>query len=88
MFRLDEGLKVYLHREAVDFRKYINGLATLLATLPKARRADDYEALLPWRLTPRAQSCIQVPVAHQEAGLLARLRYWHALRVFHSGTLS
>jgi hypothetical protein len=55
MFRLDEGLKVYLHREAVDFRKYINGLATLLATLPKARRADDYEALLPWRLTPRAR---------------------------------
>ena len=30
MFRLDEGLKVYLHREAVDFRKNINGLATLV----------------------------------------------------------
>ena len=30
MFRLDEGLKVYLHREAVDFRKNINGLAALV----------------------------------------------------------
>ncbi len=27
MFRLDEGLKVYLHREAIDFRLSINGLA-------------------------------------------------------------
>jgi transposase len=30
MFRLDDGLKVYLHREAVDFRKNINGLVTLV----------------------------------------------------------
>jgi transposase len=30
MFRLDAELKVYLHREAVDFRKSINGLATLV----------------------------------------------------------
>ena len=30
MFRLDPELKVYLHREAVDFRKNINGLATLV----------------------------------------------------------
>jgi len=30
MFRLDAGLKVYLHREAVDGRKSINGLATLV----------------------------------------------------------
>ncbi len=30
MFRLDEGLKVFLHREAVDGRKNINGLATLV----------------------------------------------------------
>ena len=29
MFRLDEGLKVYLHREAIDFRLSINGLALL-----------------------------------------------------------
>lgn len=27
MFRFDAGLKVYLHREAVDGRKNINGLA-------------------------------------------------------------
>ena len=30
MFRLDEGLKVYLHRAPVDFRLNINGLATLV----------------------------------------------------------
>lgn len=27
MLRLDVGLRVYLHRDAVDFRKNINGLA-------------------------------------------------------------
>lgn len=30
MFRLDPTLKVYLHREAVDFRKNINGLSALV----------------------------------------------------------
>lgn len=30
MFRFDAGLKVYLHREAVDGRKNINGLALLV----------------------------------------------------------
>lgn len=30
MFRLDEGLRVYLHREPVDFRLSINGLAVLV----------------------------------------------------------
>jgi len=30
MFRLDADLRVYLHREAVDFRLGINGLATLV----------------------------------------------------------
>lgn len=30
MFRLDEHLKVYLHRAPVDFRLNINGLATLV----------------------------------------------------------
>lgn len=30
MFRFDAGLKVYLHREAVDFRQSINGLAALV----------------------------------------------------------
>ena len=30
MFRFDPGLKVYLHREAVDGRKAINGLALLV----------------------------------------------------------
>lgn len=30
MFRFDEGLKVYLHREAIDFRIGLNGLAILV----------------------------------------------------------
>ena len=30
MFRLDDGLRVYLHREPVDFRLNINGLAGLV----------------------------------------------------------
>jgi len=30
MFRLDAGLKVYLHRDAIDGRKNINGLALLV----------------------------------------------------------
>lgn len=30
MLRFDEGLKVYLHREPVDFRLSINGLAVLV----------------------------------------------------------
>jgi len=30
MFRLDAETKVYLHREAVDFRKSINGLVVLV----------------------------------------------------------
>jgi len=30
VFRLDEGLKVYLHREPVDFRLNINGLSALV----------------------------------------------------------
>ena len=30
MFRLDAELKVYVHREAVDFRKSINGLAAIV----------------------------------------------------------
>ena len=30
MFRIDSGLKVFLHREAVDGRKNINGLALLV----------------------------------------------------------
>jgi transposase len=30
VFRLDEGLKVYLHREPIDFRLNINGLALMV----------------------------------------------------------
>jgi transposase len=34
VFRLDEGLKVYLHRAPVDFRLNINGLAALVQQAP------------------------------------------------------
>jgi transposase len=30
VFHFDENLKVYLHRDAVDFRKSINGLSVLV----------------------------------------------------------
>ncbi|WP_322067028.1 IS66 family insertion sequence element accessory protein TnpB [Burkholderia ubonensis] len=30
MFRFDEGLKIYLHRDPVDFRMGINGLSILV----------------------------------------------------------
>lgn len=30
MFRLDDELKVYLHREAIDFRAGLNGLAIMV----------------------------------------------------------
>ena len=30
MFRLDEALKVYLHRAPIDFRLHINGLSVLV----------------------------------------------------------
>jgi transposase len=43
VFRLDEALKVYLHREPIDFRLNINGLALLvekaLGLDPFARRS-------------------------------------------------
>ena len=52
MFRLDEGLKVYLHREAVDFRKNINGLATLVEQSLGLERVMNFDrrsrASRPW----------------------------------------
>jgi transposase len=41
VFRLDEGLKVYLHREPIDFRLNINGLAMLVE---KALGLDPFAA--------------------------------------------
>ena len=41
MFRLDEGLKVYLHRAPIDFRLNINGLATVVE---KALGLDPFAA--------------------------------------------
>ncbi|MEX3582264.1 MAG: IS66 family insertion sequence element accessory protein TnpB [Burkholderia sp.] len=58
MFRFDEDLKVYLHRDAVDFPKSINGLSALVAQSMKLdplgragyrfrnRRADRIKRLL------------------------------------------
>ena len=43
MFRLDEGLRVYLHREPIDFRLNINGLALLVE---KALGLDPFGACL------------------------------------------
>jgi hypothetical protein len=45
VFRLDEALKVYLHREPIDFRPNINGLA-LLVEKPSA-----------WIRSRRAPTC-------------------------------
>ncbi len=39
MFRFDEGLKVYLHREAIDFRVGLNGLAVMVE---QALRLDPF----------------------------------------------
>jgi len=41
VFRLDEDLKVYLHRESIDFRLNINGLALLVE---KALGLDPFAA--------------------------------------------
>jgi transposase len=43
VFRLDEGLRVYLHREPIDFRLNINGLALLVE---KALGLDPFGACL------------------------------------------
>jgi len=41
MFRFDAHLKVYLHRDAVDFRKSINGLSVLVE---QALKLDPFAA--------------------------------------------
>jgi hypothetical protein len=50
VFRLDEALKVYLHREPIDFRLNINGLALLVG---KALGLH-LSALLVYRLQKKA----------------------------------
>ncbi|ABK13568.1 IS66 family insertion sequence element accessory protein TnpB [Paraburkholderia sp. 22099] len=40
MFRLSDELKVYVHRDAVDFRKSINGLA---AIVEQSMKLDPFE---------------------------------------------
>ncbi len=41
MFRFDPALKVYLHREPVDGRKAINGLALRKRSIDDGIDADD-----------------------------------------------
>lgn len=41
MFRLDTQLRVYVHREAVDFRRNISGLAALVE---QALKLDPFAA--------------------------------------------
>jgi transposase len=41
VFRLDEGLRVYLHREPIDFRLNVNGLALVVE---KALGLDPFAA--------------------------------------------
>lgn len=43
VFRFDPGLRVYVHREAVDFRKSINGLASIVE---QSLRLDPFGAAL------------------------------------------
>ena len=53
MFRLDEALKVYLHREPIDFRLNINGLALLVE---KALGLDPFLPRIFTRLRRRSSS--------------------------------
>ena len=58
MFRIDSGLKVFLHRDAVDGRKNINGLALLLT-----------EAALAWVATSKYQDSLPL---YRQAALIGR----------------
>ena len=61
MFRIDDGLKVYLHRPPVDFRLNINGLAALVE---QGLGLDPFAACVyvfgNWR---RKQTTFSIPIA-------------------------
>ena len=46
MFQLNPNLSVYLHREPIDFRKNINGLAALVELTAKSVEAGKYDLVL------------------------------------------
>jgi len=61
VFRLDEGLKVYLHRAPVDFRLNINGLATLVE---QALGLNPFAACVyVFRNRRRKQTTFSIPIA-------------------------
>ena len=66
MFRLDQALKIYLHREPIDFRLNINGLALLVE---KALGLDPFApcAYSPSRSTQAARTLYE---GMQPAGVL------------------
>ena len=78
MFRFDQALKVYLHREAVDGRKNVNGLALLVEQEMKldpfwaalfvfSNRRRDRVRILLWDLLRREWHQIRPPaVAESE----------------------
>lgn len=56
MLRLDEGLKVYLHRQPIDFRLSINGLALLV---DKALGLDPFAACV-YVFSNRARNRVKI----------------------------
>jgi len=60
VFRLDEGLKVYLHRTPIDFRLNINGLATLVE---QSLGLDPFARSEPHRVSRRPVGLSQTGVA-------------------------
>jgi transposase len=61
MFRLDARLKVYLHRDAVDCRKNINGLAALVE---QAMQLDPLsQAVFAFSNRRRNQTTFRIPIA-------------------------
>lgn len=70
--RTPGGMRSAQRRPGQRHRR-VRYLRELLIALPKARTADDYKALLPWRLTSRAAPHLRS--RHQtRTGLIPRLR--------------
>jgi len=67
VFRLDEGLKVYLHRAPVDFRLSINGLAALVQ---QALGMDPFAACVYVFSNPgmAGRRCDRQALRHRRAG--------------------
>ena len=78
MFRFDEELKVYLHREPVDFRLNINGLAVLVeqalgldpfalcAYVFSNRRHDRVSTSTSCVVPPKCRKALSRPCSHAD----------------------